>query len=405
MANSLTAASPTYWSANAGRKFYKTQIFRSICNFGEEANVDDNGRIVDRPYRSNVVAEDYTKGTALTAQDLTYTQDLLTIDQQYSMLMYVDDIDKIQNKYNTVRLWSEEAGQRLAAKLDAEVLYEAYNATSDIDASDLGGNAAEGISLSVSNVYQIFGEAAEQLDALNIPQEDRYAQISPMFKNKLWQYIQGKESALGDRTGEYGNIGRYGGFDLFLSANHTVAARWTPADNPTDEDTITIEGITFTFQSVMGTAAGSILQTTSLAVTIDNLVALINAGGVGDDTNYYSLSTANKRTVQNWVAYDGTTYFEVRVKGATSITVSGSVAADTWDAKYQNQVLQFGHRKAIDVAIQNKANQNGIVDVQMASTVSAGKRGTNVMPLLLAGVKTYYVGLDELVKILVRTDS
>lgn len=64
MANSLTAASPTFWSKNAGRKFYKTTIFKSICDFSEEVNLG-NGRIADRPYRSNLVAEAYTKGTAL----------------------------------------------------------------------------------------------------------------------------------------------------------------------------------------------------------------------------------------------------------------------------------------------------------------------------------------------------
>lgn len=90
MANSLTAASPTYWSRNAGRKFYATTIFRSICDFTEESLLNNDGRIVDRPYRSDVVAENYTKGTALTAQDLTYTSDQLTMDQFYSLLMYVD---------------------------------------------------------------------------------------------------------------------------------------------------------------------------------------------------------------------------------------------------------------------------------------------------------------------------
>jgi len=80
----------TYWSKNAEKKFYKTTFFQAIANFSEEANVTDDGRIIDRPYRSSVIAENYTKGTALTAQDLTYTEDLLTIDQQYSLLMYVD---------------------------------------------------------------------------------------------------------------------------------------------------------------------------------------------------------------------------------------------------------------------------------------------------------------------------
>src|SRR3990167_10164657 len=99
MANALTAASPTFWSANAGIKFYKTIIFRAITDFSEESQLKNNGRIVDRPYRTDVVAENYTKGTALTAQDLTYTSDQLTLDKQYSMLMFIDKIDKMQNKY------------------------------------------------------------------------------------------------------------------------------------------------------------------------------------------------------------------------------------------------------------------------------------------------------------------
>lgn len=404
MANSLTAASPTYWSRAAGRKFYATTIFRSITDFSEESVVGADGRIADRPYRSNVIAENYIKGTALTAQDLTYTSDTLTIDQFYSFLMYVDDIDKLQNKYDTVRLWSEEAGRRIGVRFDARVLYEVVNATTTVDAANLGGTSGEGIALTSANMAQLFGEVNEALDTLDIPEEERYIVISPLAYNKLWQFIGGKESMLGDKTGETGMIGNYGGLKIYKSNNTTCEARWTPADNPSDEATITIEGITFTFQSVIGSVAGNILQTTSLAVTIGNLVALINAGGVGDGTNYVSLSTANQRTVQNWVAVDGTTYFLVRIKGGgNDITVASSESADTWDAKWETQDLFAGRKDAISAAIQ--IGKQGIVDTAMASTVSAGKRGTNVMPLLAGGVKTFNAGKDELVWIKVRTDS
>jgi len=403
MANSLTAASPTYWSANAGIKLYKTIIFRAITDFSEESLIKNNGRIVDRPYRADVVGEDYTKGTALTAQDLTYSSDQLTLNKLKALLMYVDDVDKLQNKYNTVRLWAEEAGRRLGIIADGDILYEAWNAQSanEIDASELGGTATEGISLTTSNVAEVFGEINEILDNENVPDDERYLVISSLFRNKLWQYIGGKESQLGDKTGETGNIGQYAGLKLYKSTNSTSSARWTPADNPTDEDTITVEGITFTFQSVIGAVAGNILQTTSLAVTIDNIVALINAGGVGDDTNYVSLSTANQRTVQNWVAVDGATYLEIRFKGVANPTTSGSESADTWDAKYEIQSLLFGRKNGISAAIQT----DPMVDVAMASTVSAGKRGTNVLPLLVYGVKTFNQGTKEIGRLEIRTDS
>lgn len=278
------------------------------------------------------------------------------------------------------------------------------NATTTVDASNLGGTATEGISLSATNVPLVFGEINEVLDGLTIPEEERFVAISPLFYNYLWQFIGGKETMLGDKTGETGNVGQYGGLKIFKSNNVTGQARWTPANNPSNTDTITIEGITFTFVSVIGTTAGNILIAGSTALTLDNIVALINAGGVGDGVNYVSLSTANQRAVQNWVAVDGTTYLETRVKGTPSLTVTGSDSADTWDAKYKVQDILAGRKTAISAAIQTNGDM-GIVDIQMASTVSAGKRGTNVMPLLVGGTKTFNVGKDELVWVKVRTDS
>ena len=405
MTNALTAASPTYWSRNAGRKLYKTMVSRSFVSFEEQSLVDNDGRIVDRPYRSNVVAEDYVKGTAATAQDLTYVTDPLTIDQFHDVLMYVDDIDKLQNKYKTVRLWSEEAGKRLGLRADANLLYEAFSATPDIDDSDFGGTADDGTSLTVSKVPQIFAQINEELDDNDVD-EERFFCFTPLFFNKLWQYIGGKESMLGDKVAVAGHVGRYAGLELYKSNNLTGTARWTPADNPTDGASIVIEGITFHFVDTISTVAGNIHIGGTTAETIDNLVALINAGGVTSDegVSNVSLSVANRRAVQSWIAVDGATYIEVRVKGTPSLTVTTSEALDTWDAKYTNQVMIAGRKKtAIDAVFQ--ISRMGIVDTAMASTVSAGKRGTNVMPLITYGKKVFNQGKNELVKLLVRADS
>lgn len=407
MANSLTALSPTFWSANAGDKFYKTTFFRAICSFKEEALVKGSGRLVDRPYLSNVVAENYSKGTAATAQDVTATQDLLTLDQFYDVLMYFDDVDAMQNKYDTAKLYADEAGLRIGIKFDANVLYEATNATSDVDDSDLGGTASYGISLTIANIDQVFGEVNEQLDSLNIPEEERFFVITPLFYNKLWQRIAGKDSMLGDKTGETGMIGTYGSLKLYKSNNITGVARWVPGDalTPDAADTLTIEGVVFTWQTTIGTTAGNVLAVTDMPTSIDNLVALINNGGVTSDVGVsnVSLSTANQRAVQNWVAVDGATYVTIYVKGTPSLTVASSDTADVWTAAYTSQVCLAGRKGAINAAIQTR--NNGIVDTAIASTVSAGKRGVNVMPLLVGGVKTFYNDKDALVKVLIRSNS
>lgn len=394
--------SPTYWSRRMGYKLYKVNVYRSLANFEEEATLH-NGQIVDRQYRSDIVVENYTKGTALSAQDLTATSDQLTVNVVKALLMYIDDIDKIQNKYSAANIWADEGAIRLANAIDARFFYEVINANNTVDDGTIGGVTGNGITLTTSNIYPIFGAVNTKLDVQNVPLNDRYFAISPQFKNILWQAIQGKQTMLGDKTGENGNIGEYGGLPLFLTNNLTGEAVWTPGDalTPTDTETLTINGVTFTFKTTIGSTAGNVLAVTNMTTSIDNLVALINAGGVSSDSGVsnVSLSAANQRTVQTWVATNLSGTLRVRAMGASYMTVSGSQAADVWTAAKQVQLLMAGRKKAVDCVVQQYPT------VKMAETTSAGKIGMNIIPYTLFGVKTFNQGKNELVLIKMRSDQ
>ncbi len=400
--NILTPLSPTYWSKIMGRKRYKTEVFQSIASFEEQATLTD-GQIVDRPYRSDVSAENYVKGTALVAQDLTATTDKLTVNQLKGMLLYVDNVDKIQNKWSAAKVWAEEAQIRLSNLTDAYVLYEVFNANNTVDAGTLGGNSGEGITVTINNILNIFGKINRKLDNRDVPDDQKFFLISPEFYDVLWQFIAGKESLLGDKTGETANIGTYASLKLYKTRNLTGSARFTTGDGaaPSNAETLTINGVTFNFVAAIGAAAGNVLIEASLALTIDNLVAFINGGGVSDagPTKYVALSTADQRIVQNWVAVDGTTYVEVRAKGASYMTVACSQAADAWTPAYQIQHLFAGRKGCVDVVIQKEPN------VEMASTVSAGKSGMNILPLTVFGSFTFNQGKNEMVVVKVRSDA
>lgn len=175
-------------------------------------------------------------------------------------------------------------------------------------------------------------------------------------------------------------IGKFMGFDLYLSNNVTGMIRWTPTDNPANSETLVVNGVTFTFVSTIGTTAGNVLQTTSTAVTIDNLVDLIN-NPTSTTANHVAFTGADLDTVSNMFAVDGTTYIDIYVKGASYVT-----STDTADATYtyEKQLLLAGEKKAIDLVVQKEPS------VEMASTVSAGKAGMNILPMALYGVKTFY---------------
>lgn len=394
--------SPTYWSRRMGYKLYKANVYRSLANFEEEATLH-NGQIVDRPYRSDISVENYTKGVALTAQDITATDDTLTVNTVKALLMYIDDIDKIQNKYSAANLWADEAAIRLANAIDARFFYEVVNANNVVDAASVGGNAGEGIVVSTGNIYQVFGAINQKLDAQNVPMEDRFFAISPQFRNILWQAIQGKQTMLGDKTGQNGNIGEFAGLELFLTNNLTGSAVWTTGDGaaPADAETVTINGVTFTWKTVIGATAGNVLIGASLATALTNLAAIINAGGASSDAGVsnVALTAANQRIVQNWVAVATATTITVYAMGSSYMTVSASQALDPWTAAKQIQNLMAGRKKAIDVVVQQYPT------VKMAETTSAGKIGMNIIPYTLFGAKTFFQGKNEIVQVKVRSDA
>ena len=376
-----------------GRKVYKSVVYKSLASSEEQERLS-LGLSVDRPYRSDLRVQNYVKGTAATAQDITATSDKLTIDKQKTILIYVDEVDKLQSNYDLAMYWSDEMGMRMAEQADAEFLYEAVNANNTVDDGSLGGTSGTPLSMSVSNVQLVASKINRKLDERNVPTDERFWVISPQIKDFLWQYVAGKESIFGDKTSEFGNMGKFAGLSLFVSNNLSGSAIWTPANNPSNGDTITIGGVTFTFVSSIGSNAGNVLIAGSTALTLDNLVALINDPST-TNANQVGFTGASLDTVSNMVATDGTTYLGVVHKGASYITVTGSDATDVWSKKAQRSLA--GRKGAIDVVMQKNP------DVQTAPMASVGKRGSNYMALMLLGVKTFNQGKNEIVD--VQVDS
>jgi hypothetical protein len=394
MANSLTAASPTLWSKFAAYKLYKTTLFSQLASFKNESELK-YGEKVDRPYRADLVAGNYTKGTAATAQDISFTQDLMTINNADEVFFYLDNIDKVQNIYDTARLNGEEAGKRLADRADARFLYEVKNANDTVDDGDLGGTSGNGLTAATNNIDDLFGSVAEVMDNNNVPANERCFVISPYLKRVLWHRLATKDSNLGDGVGKsFGFLGKYADFEVYQSNNLTCSARWTPANNPSNAATISIQGITLTFVSTIGTTAGNVLIGSTTADTLDNLVGLINAGGVTTDAGVsnVSLSAANRKAVQLWFAVDGTTYMDVYVKGANTLTLTTSEAADPWSRHKQHNVA-MRKRSAVDMVMQMTPK------MKVQEGTSNGLNGMYYLMTDLYGIETYNQGAKELVSV------
>lgn len=402
MANALTAFNPKYWSKRMQMVHEKEVVYRAICNF-EEREVLRDGDTVDRPYRSTMVAQTYTKGTAVTIQDVSATSETLVVNVAKIVPFYVDDLDRIQNKWNTVDAFAEDASNDLYQIVDGDVLGEYDQATSVLDNYDFGGTLTDGLTITTSNILQVFARASKKLDALNIKAKDRFAVISPQLKQVLVEYLGGKESLLGDSTGENGNIGRYGGFELYVSNALGWSASLAFGTNPTANDTVVVNGVTFTFVATPS-AAGDIDIGADAAASLVLLVAAINnsngyAASAGSASAYFEVTAANRVKLAGVTATNATTAMTLKGEGVSYLVVSETLtaAADIWTLAKQIQHNLFGQKKAIDLVIQKAPS----VEFRMVQD----KLGRNVLPWVLYGLKTFAEGKPRLVDVKMRSDS
>lgn len=121
MANSFSASFAEIWAKEQQTVFYKTNVAMKIA----DTSFDDTlsrGDTLNRTYRSSNAVQSYTRGTAITIDDKTDTNEQLVVNKQYANGFYVDDFDKIQNSYDAAVNYGKDNGVYLSNQVDSDVL-------------------------------------------------------------------------------------------------------------------------------------------------------------------------------------------------------------------------------------------------------------------------------------------
>ncbi|MDD5110867.1 MAG: hypothetical protein PHI63_06705, partial [Patescibacteria group bacterium] len=136
MANDLDPFIPEYWSRRMQVIHEKKTVYRAFANFEEQPTLK-NGDTVHRPYRSALYAQSYTRDTAVTVQAVSGTDQYLSVNQAKIVPFYVDTLDSVQNKWDAVDRFAEDAQLKLNEQIDGYALSQSYQgATSKIDDAD-----------------------------------------------------------------------------------------------------------------------------------------------------------------------------------------------------------------------------------------------------------------------------
>ena len=392
-----------FWSRTLQRIHHIKDVYRAISNFGEKEGIMKMGQQFNRPYKTKLTSNAVGTGGSYSRQSITVTNEYLTVDNKEESTFYLEDYEELQNNYPLTASFAKDCAIVLGNHIDGKVFGEYDQADANIDDGDIGGTADNGLTLTTSNVLKMFTIADTKQSALNIDEGDRWAVFSYQFKEKLIEYLGGKESGLGDTVGKNGKLGNYMGRTIYLSNALGWSSRLEFATNPTADDTIVINGVTFTFKADTITTAGYIHICSDAENTLNQLVAAINTPGTSvteaADAGFYAVSAADQILLKNIVATDGATYMTLKATGKSYVAVSETLtaAADIWTTTKQIQHVLFGQGKPIDVVVQKYPK----LEIHHRD----GYIGRDHVTWELFGIKTFDDGDAQLVDCKIRSDA
>jgi len=205
---------PQIWSARLLANLDKSFVYPSAVNRDYEGEIKQFGDTVKINQMGNVTVKDFT-GTLTDPEDLTSTQQLLTIDQRKSFNFKVEDVDKAQSNVNLIDKGMERAGVAIADVIDQ------YLATFVKDAAIKMGNTTTPIAITKENAYDTLVDLGVALNKKNVSKQGRFAILPPEFIGLLSKdpRFTKNESVLAN-----GVVGVVAGFDLRESNNVPVTA-------------------------------------------------------------------------------------------------------------------------------------------------------------------------------------
>ena len=385
MANNLDAFSPEYRSARTQRLLKKKLIAREIASMEEQWLLRD-GDVVHRPYYSDVVVNNYSKGVDVTVQDVSATDEYLVVNKSKEATVYIDEIDVKQNKYDAANKYIDRMTYALRKDIDGAFLQEVLNAEYTMSDGDLGGTPGNPVTVSVANVFSLFTYTEAKMNANDI--EDTkpwFFVITPDVKAAIQQTnlvngFQQADAALRGTLKGMGYLGTWGNFNIFVS-NNVAHSNKVTVSSLAAADTLTINGVTITFAASPAAAWECKPSLAALKGMINGVMAT-----AGDYVEFDAADRAKLLAVNAKAIDDGTDVTIVtagHVDYAQSGVTLGGEIAHCWAGQYgcSDMVIQK------DVAVQKNKEPK--------------KTGYNYLCWTLYGIKTFTEGAKRCINVLV----
>lgn len=372
--------------------FQKVLIGKAIANLRFEPVLEFGESVKRVAYDiSGVRVRSTVRGNASTIDQLSDTFELLTVNLEKETAFYISDGEVTQaGPLNPGEEIGAKVAHKVAQNLDSYILAEIKNAYQTFDNGDLTTLASDNtpITLTTTTVPQMASRMPAKLRKAHQVLTDLIFVLDSYALADVTQYLMGKNIDLAGAVFKNGYAGDISTAQLFVSENLPGESLLTFSNQPANNDTITINGVVFTFKSSsLGTDPGNVLIGANLAATLTNLAEGINDPGTTTST-FVALTPANQIVLTDDLKLSATataTTVKLSAIGSGRMTVAENSSNAT--VTYNLIHCYFGKKGAIDVVVQD------LKEVDMRPC--ADRRGTNVFSSYLAGVKTFADGAKK----------
>lgn len=223
----ISVSIPTIWSARILEYLDKILVYaQAFTNRDYEGDITP-GATVKILQVGDVSVQDYT-GDLGDPGDLTDSSQDLVINQKKAFTFKVDDVDQEFSVLRLVDAGSQRAAYALRDTLDQYIA----SFHSGVNAANAYGTGASPVTIGGGSgevrAYDAHLELAQRLSEANVPEGDRRAVYPFWFVRRLKKELGGKDSGLGDRITESGEVGMVDGVRIFASNNvpNTAGAQY-----------------------------------------------------------------------------------------------------------------------------------------------------------------------------------
>lgn len=223
--NDVAALNPQNWSDMIQENLYKELVAMKIADVQLKSKIS-SGTVVHFPYFGALATTAYVKGADVTVQALASTDEYLTIDQQWESSFYLDTVDKTQNIYSAMEAGVREATDAIKQKIETVFFAEVTNAAADLTKADLAAGGTGKITLTTTNVIEVFSAARAKLGKA-LRGKEAVAVVSYAVASIIEQKAASAGFNIQDAALKNGYAGDFLGFKIFISENLSTTGSQT----------------------------------------------------------------------------------------------------------------------------------------------------------------------------------